>query len=102
MAASIYCADSIVVCLHGCGDMNDNAIKMALGNSAAGYMVMPCCIEKKADDNLLINLSEDGARYNILCGVIATQYDAQLISAIDSRITNRPVMIGEALHYCQN
>ena len=37
-------------------------------------------------------------RYTLLCGVFAHQYKAQLISQIDSRITNRQIIMAGGLH----
>ena len=34
--------NSIVVCLHGCGEVNELAIEMAVGRGASGWVVMPC------------------------------------------------------------
>ena len=36
--------DSIVVCLHGCNEVNSQAIEMAIKKKATGWIVMPCCI----------------------------------------------------------
>lgn len=87
--------NSIVVCLHGCGEVNEMAIEMAIENKASGWAVMPCCIVKEQylGSECHVNLSEDKARYNFLCGAMASRYNAQLIQAIDERITNRPLMI---------
>lgn len=87
--------NSLVVCLHGCNEVNENAIEMALEEKASGWVVMPCCIlkEQYLGEQCNVHLSEDSARYNMLCGALAHKYGAQRIAAIDSRITNRPMII---------
>ena len=93
--ATPFIESSIVVCLHGCGAVNERAIEMAVTQAASAWAVMPCCIEKDQylGDNCHINLSDDDTRYNFLCGALASRYSAQLVQAIDLRITNRPLMI---------
>ena len=86
--------NSVVVCLHGCGEVNEQAVELAMAHQASGWAVMPCCIEKDQYlDQCHVILSEDKARYNFLCGAYANKYKAQLIQAIDERITNRPLII---------
>ena len=87
--------NSIVVCLHGCNDVNEMAIEMAIEEKASGWAVMPCCILKDQylGEECNIHLSEDNVRYHMLCGALAHKYNAQRIAAIDSRITNRPIVI---------
>jgi len=93
--ATPYIESSIVVCLHGCGAVNERAIDMAVAHAASAWAVMPCCIatDQYLGENCHINLSEDDTRYNFLCGALASRYAAQLVQAIDLRITNRPLMI---------
>ena len=87
--------NSIVVCLHGCGEVNEMAIEMAIEEKAAGWAVMPCCILKDQylGEECNVHLSEDNVRYHMLCGALAHKYGAQRIAAIDTRITNRPMII---------
>jgi hypothetical protein len=75
--------------------VNERAIEMAISGAASGWAVMPCCIEKEQylGSECLVSLSDDQARYSMLCGALASKYGAQSISAIDSRITNRPIVI---------
>ena len=87
--------NSVVVCLHGCNEVNEMAIEMAIEEKASGWAVMPCCILKDQylGEQCNVHLSEDSARYNMLCGALAQKYGAQRIAAIDTRITNRPMII---------
>jgi hypothetical protein len=100
--------NSIVVCLHGCNDINRIAIEMALSSnkqsdsssrtsssSISGWVVMPCCIQKDMylHSSCHVDLSDDNARYHLLCGALAMNYGAQLIGSIDARITNRNILI---------
>ena len=93
--------NSIVVCLHGCNEVNELAIEMAMDEKASGWAVMPCCILKDQylGEECNVHLSEDNARYNMLCGALAHKYGAQRIAAIDTRITNRPMIIAGGVGY---
>jgi SAM-dependent methyltransferase len=89
-----FIPNSIVVCLHGCGEVNEIAIEMARDEKASGWVVMPCCILKDQYlDGCNVDLSHDNTRYSMLCGALANRYNAQRIAAIDTRITNRPIII---------
>lgn len=93
--------NSVVVCLHGCNEVNEMAIEMAIEEKASGWVVMPCCIVKEQylGEECNVHLSEDSARYNMLCGALAHKYSAQRIAAIDTRITNRPMIIAGGVGY---
>ena len=62
---------------------------------------MPCCIKKEMylGEACSVQLSSSAAlsehddRYSLLCGAMAHKYSAQLVSAIDPRITNRHIVI---------
>ena len=84
---------TIVVCLHGCGEINEISINLAI-EKQAGWIVMPCCIKKGQylHENCNVLLDDD-TRYQMLCGALANQFDAQVLVSIDRRITNRPILI---------
>lgn len=42
-----YIKDSIIVCLHGCNEINSKAVELAIDFSSSGWIVMPCCIRKE-------------------------------------------------------
>jgi hypothetical protein len=87
---------TLVVAIHGCNDVNQVSIEMALKKSAA-WVVMPCCIQKDLylGQQCIVSLDDDDrdVRHSIMCGIIAQRYGAQYISEIDRRITNRSVII---------
>ncbi len=84
---------SVVIALHGCNEANKVAVEMARDANAI-WCAMPCCIKASLylPETVLSRL-DDSARYNFLCGVMCHEYGAQLVRAIDSRITNRPTML---------
>lgn len=91
-----YIPSSIVVCLHGCGDANKNAIEMAIDHGAAGWAVMPCCILKDGSylgEQSHVKLSDNVSRHPFMCGALASRYGAQLVDSIDNRITDRHIVI---------
>jgi len=91
-----FIPNSIVVCVHGCGDVNKDAVELAIKNDALGWIVMSCCINKEMylGAQCLVSLSDDMTRHHMLCGAFSFKYDAQLVTTIDSRLTNRNVLIG--------
>lgn len=91
---------SFITMIHGCNEATKLAIEMAQKHGAA-YAFMPCCIR----DGLYGNVSrvaqvDDGTRHTVMVGLVAGQYGAHFISAIDQRITNRNLVIfgGYSLH----
>ncbi len=82
---------SYVICLHACNE----ATKLALEKAAAAgacYAAMPCCIR----DGIYIrriNHVDDETRYAAAVGVVAGQFAAYKITAIDGRITNRNLIV---------
>lgn len=92
-------AGSVMICLHGCNEANEDAIEMAVQNKAAGWLVMPCCIrsDQYLGSHCTVKLQDD-ARYALLCGALARHYYAQLVTAIDSRISNKCIIIAGSLN----
>mmetsp|Transcript_30950 Transcript_30950/g.69026 ORF Transcript_30950/g.69026 Transcript_30950/m.69026 type:complete len:405 (+) Transcript_30950:42-1256(+) len=87
--------NSFVICIHGCGEVNKRAIEMAQDHGAGGWVVLPCCIEKEMylGSSCAVQLCDDTPRHVMLCGAMANEYGAQMIDSIDTRITNRAVVI---------
>jgi hypothetical protein len=76
---------------------------MARDEKASGWVVMPCCILKDQYlDGCNVDLSHDNTRYSMLCGALANRYSAQRIAAIDTRITNRPMIIAGGVGHATN
>lgn len=89
---------TIVVCLHGCGEINEIAVNIAIDRNA-GWIVMPCCIKKGQYLHESCNvLLDDDLRYQMLCGALANEFDAQVLVSIDKRITNRPIFIAGGIY----
>ena len=92
-AEDIGGARSFITMIHGCNEATKLAIEMAQKHGA-GYASMPCCIR----DGLYGNVSrvaqvDDATRHTVMVGIVAGQYGAHLISAIDQRITNRNLIL---------
>jgi len=83
--------NSYVICIHACNEGTRDALEMARAAGAC-YAAMPCCIR---DGIYLrrINHVDDETRYAASVGVIAGQYGAYKITAIDERITNRNLIL---------
>lgn len=99
-AEDIGGASSFITMIHGCNEATKLAIEMAQEHGA-GYAFMPCCIR----DGLYGSVSrvaqvDDAIRHTVMVGIVAGQYGARLISAIDQRITNRNLILfgGYSLH----
>ncbi len=82
---------SYVVCIHACNEATKVALSKAVGAGAC-YAAMPCCIR---DGIYLqrIKHCDDRVRYATAVGVIAGQFGAHKVTAIDERITNRNLIV---------
>jgi len=86
--------NSLVVAIHGCNEVNKLAIEMALSRQSA-WVVMPCCIRKELYLEVCsVLLESDDARHAVMVGALASTYGAQYMGEIDSRITNRGIVVG--------
>lgn len=86
--------NSVVVCIHGCNEVNKDAIEMAIKHECS-WIVLPCCIKKDIYlQNCTVILESDSVRHAVMVGALANEYNALFMGEIDSRITNRGVMIG--------
>lgn len=82
---------SYVICIHACNEATRDALRMARAANAC-FAAMPCCIR----DGIYIrriNHVDDDTRYASAVGVIAGQFGAYKITAIDPRITNRNLVV---------
>jgi len=80
-----------VICIHACNEGTKNALEMARAANAC-YAAMPCCI-REGIYLRHINHVDDRIRYATAVGVIAGQFGAYKITAIDERITNRNLIV---------
>jgi hypothetical protein len=81
--------NAYVICIHGCNETTKIALEMARAANAC-YAAMPC-----RDGIYLRRIShvDDRIRYAAAVGVIAGQFGAYKITAIDERITNRNLIV---------
>lgn len=86
-------AGSVVVCVHGCNEVNQLAIEMALRRGCA-WVAMPCCIRRDMYLAATVLIENDDVRHSVMCGALASTYGAQFMGEIDRRITNRGIVIG--------
>ncbi|ABO98254.1 predicted protein [Ostreococcus lucimarinus CCE9901] len=92
-ARALVNASSFVVALHGCNEANKVAVEMAKSQDAV-WAVMPCCIKASIYlPECIVSKLDDDSKYGFMCGVMCQKYDAQLIRAIDTRITTRAIVL---------
>lgn len=87
-------ASSALVCVHGCNELNLEVLRRAR-HVGAVWLVLPCCVREGLASVALRCRDEQGddTRHAVLCGILAAQYEASAIAAIDRRITNRHLVI---------
>jgi len=80
-----------VIIIHGCNEVTQVALARAVAAGAC-FAAMPCCIR---DGIYLrkIKHADDRQRYAAMVGVIAGQFGADKITAIDERFTNRHLIV---------
>lgn len=85
---------SLAISVHACNEANLEVLERCRA-AGASYAVVPCCIPERLymDGNLRIAHLEDEARYAVMVGVVAAQYEAGRVTCIDRRITNRNMVI---------
>ena len=54
---------------------------------------MPCCVAGRGGGGAGAVRLDDDARYAVLCGAMASEHRAQLVTQIDSKITARPIVL---------
>ena len=82
---------ALVLAIHGCNEVNRQAIEMARRADAA-WLVLPCCLQVSEYVDTRVKLPDD-VRYALLCGAMAAQFEAQLVESIDCRISKRAIVI---------
>ena len=90
-------AGSLVLCTHGCNEVNIVAVDLARG-AGAGWMVLPCCLQAAHYLPEASSLKfSDEQRYAVLCGAMAATYGAEKIASLDRRITPRNLVLAGGL-----
>lgn len=82
---------ALVLAIHGCNEVNRQAIEMAQRADAA-WLVLPCCLQVAQYVDARVKLPDE-VRYSLLCGAMAAQFEAQLVESIDCRISKRAIVI---------
>ena len=82
---------ALVLAIHGCNEVNRQAIEMAQRADAA-WLVLPCCLQVAEYVDARVKLPDE-VRYSLLCGAMAAQFEAQLVESIDCRISKRAIVI---------
>ena len=86
--------DSVVLCVHGCNEVNVDAVRAAR-RRGAGWVLVPCCLQSAPYLPALESLHvSDEARYQLLVGAMASQYEAEFLWSVDKRITPRSLVLG--------
>ena len=81
-------AGTAVVCVHACNEANLIILRRCREVGALAWAVMPCCVPEGlygADCRRL----PDEVRYPAMVGMMATEFGAAKLRAIDARLTNR-------------
>jgi len=88
--------NSLVIAMHGCNEANTDVVNGARAKGAL-WSVMPCCIRQGlALSECSVEVADD-TRFLLLSGAFANEHGAQMIRAIDRRITARPLIISGGL-----
>lgn len=82
---------SYVICIHACNELTKTVLQKAI-EAGACYAAMPCCIRDGIYFKRIKHV-DDRLRYGVAAGVIAGQFGAYKITAIDERITDRNLII---------
>ena len=81
--------------LHACTEANGAAVDLAQSLGAL-WCLMPCCMRSDACAPAGCQLMcgrHDDSRHALLCGALAERHGAQLVAAIDRRVTNRNLVL---------
>ena len=86
-------SDSLVLCVHGCNEVNRDAVRAAQAGGAS-WLVVPCCLQTSlyVPSAASVRLP-DQMRYSLLCGAMAADFNATGVWSIDRRITPRCIVL---------
>lgn len=84
---------TLILCVHGCNEVNVQAVDLAKRADAA-WLAVPCCLKAELymPDATSLRLPDD-TRYAFLCGSMAASYGADRVAALDARITPRAIVL---------
>ncbi|EOD37736.1 hypothetical protein EMIHUDRAFT_460488 [Emiliania huxleyi CCMP1516] len=80
--------ETFVLCVHGCNEVNVEAVEMAR-ECGASWMVVPCCLKTELYVQLESMRLTDAMQYAFLCGSMAKAYGAERVATLDARVTPR-------------
>ena len=83
---------SLVLCVHGCNEVNVEAVEMAR-ECGASWMVVPCCLKTELYVQLESMRLTDAMQYAFLCGSMAKAYGAERVATLDARVTPRSIVL---------
>jgi hypothetical protein len=88
---------SLFLCLHGCNEANRDAHALAQ-HHGGNWLLMPCCVRSGIylPESVRIGLSDDTTRYTFMVGAMANIMNPEVVSRIDSRITNKNIILSGA------
>ena len=88
---------TLVLCVHGCNEVNVEAATMAK-RTGASWLLVPCCLRTDLYLDVDSIRLPDESHYAFLCGSMATQYGASRVATVDARVTPRSIVLsgGEA------
>ena len=87
--------NSLVLCVHGCNDASKAAVQLAQEH-AAGWAVVPCCMQNNYAPSVESLRLSDEHRYVLLCGAMAATYQASVVWSIEPRVTPRSIVLADA------
>lgn len=84
--------ETFVLCVHGCNEVNVEAVEMAR-ECGASWMVVPCCLKTELYVQLESMRLTDAMQYAFLCGSMAKAYGAERVATLDARVTPRSIVL---------
>lgn len=84
--------DVLLLCVHGCNQLTPDAIQLARARGWA-WLAVPCCLQSAPHLGLATLRLPDRSRHALLCGALAAHSAAESVTAIDSRITARGIVL---------
>mmetsp|Transcript_7965 Transcript_7965/g.26327 ORF Transcript_7965/g.26327 Transcript_7965/m.26327 type:complete len:463 (-) Transcript_7965:72-1460(-) len=84
--------ETFALCVHGCNEVNVEAVEMAR-ECGASWMVVPCCLKTELYVQLESMRLTDAMQYAFLCGSMAKAYRAERVATLDARVTPRSIVL---------
>ena len=91
-AAALADGSTLVLCVHGCNEVNVEAVEMAT-RCGASWLIVPCCLRAGLYLRLESMRLADETNYAFLCGAMAASYGAERVATLDPRITPKSIVL---------